>query len=590
MEKLEKIVLLKGATSVIEFDFTGLNMPEDSTCQFVMKKKINDDVICKLEFKESKKYYVMFRDEFTAGLDRTEYRYDIMLMVEDERYRQSYTSDIVVEKVVNEYTGPINNEAVEIIADSVEDVEVSQSVKITNTNVIIVKSKMQEKNVIPTKEKQVITPDLDFTGLSKVNVEKIPDEYVIPVLQDKTINVKPGDYYNVMADEGFDGLRVVNAVGIVDVENVEITPTKEEQNISRSEGKYIENVKVNAIPDNYIEPSGELEITENGSYDVKDKASVKVATSGVDINEYLDTNFVSSIAQTTQVGHWIDIIKKIPRLNVKINSSGFFRGFKGTEIENIENLDLTKNSSDKYNTSFNYLFHTCINLKSLDLNKWDVSHITDMGGMFQNCTNLETINFEDWDVSSVTSMASMFMYASKLKNINLSKWKFSPTGGGINSMFYQCASLEELDLRGFNISQIERMNSLFLSCVKLKTLNMDGWDASNISGNNYNGGFTDMLKGCAALENLTFMDNLGKGFTATASNNQYSKLDLSTCTSLTHDSLMNVINKLYDLNLTYDVANGGTLKTQQLILGETNIAKLSEAELDIARNKGWTVS
>jgi hypothetical protein len=67
-------------------------------------------------------------------------------------------------------------------------------------------------------------------------------------------------------------------------------------------------------------------------------------------------------------------------------------------------------------------------------------------------------------------------------------------------------------------------------------------------------------------------------------------LNLSTCTALTHDSLINVINGLYDLNLTYDVANGGTLYTQTLNLGSTNKAKLTAEEIAIATAKGWTVS
>ena len=59
---------------------------------------------------------------------------------------------------------------------------------------------------------------------------------------------------------------------------------------------------------------------------------------------------------------------------------------------------------------------------------------------------------------------------------------------------------------------------------------------------------------------------------------------------------MDVINKIYDLNITYGVYDEegnpgtGTLYTQDLILGETNLAKLTPEEIAIATNKGWTVS
>lgn len=54
---------------------------------------------------------------------------------------------------------------------------------------------------------------------------------------------------------------------------------------------------------------------------------------------------------------------------------------------------------------------------------------------------------------------------------------------------------------------------------------------------------------------------------------------LSECPNLTHDSLMNVINGL------------ATVATEQtLTLGTTNLAKLSEEEQQIAKDKGWKLA
>ena len=57
-------------------------------------------------------------------------------------------------------------------------------------------------------------------------------------------------------------------------------------------------------------------------------------------------------------------------------------------------------------------------------------------------------------------------------------------------------------------------------------------------------------------------------------------LDLSPCPALTHDSLMNVINKAADV----------TSSPKTLTLGATNLAKLSDAEKAIATGKGWTLA
>ena len=74
---------------------------------------------------------------------------------------------------------------------------------------------------------------------------------------------------------------------------------------------------------------------------------------------------------------------------------------------------------------------------------------------------------------------------------------------------------------------------------------------------------------CTYLENLTIEGAIGQnGFDV-----QWSPL--------THDSLMSIINALAD--------KSGTSGTWTVTLGSTNKAKLTEAELLIAENKGWTV-
>ena len=62
----------------------------------------------------------------------------------------------------------------------------------------IVLANMQEKEVIPTKEKQEIVPDKNYDGLSKVIVDKIPDEYIIPT---GNIEITKNGIYNVREKE-----------------------------------------------------------------------------------------------------------------------------------------------------------------------------------------------------------------------------------------------------------------------------------------------------------------------------------------------------------------------------------------------------
>ena len=94
---------------------------------------------------------------------------------------------------------------------------------------------------------------------------------------------------------------------------------------------------------------------------------------------------------------------------------------------------------------------------------------------------------------------------------------------------------------------------------------------------------------CKKIINLQFGYNLGKSYTENSDNYYEYTLALSS-NDITTSSLMSIINGLYDLNLTYDVANGGTLYTQKLVLGATNLAKLTAEEISLATAKGWTVS
>lgn len=60
--------------------------------------------------------------------------------------------------------------------------------------------------------------------------------------------------------------------------------------------------------------------------------------------------------------------------------------------------------------------------------------------------------------------------------------------------------------------------------------------------------------------------------------------NISQASVLNHDTLMRFINCLYDY------ASEGSTDIYQLIIGPTNIAKLSDEEKAIATNKGWTLN
>ena len=199
----------------------------------------------------------------------------------------------------------------------------------------------------------------------------------------------------------------------------------------------------------------------------------------------------------------------------------------------------------------------------------DTSDCTSMRYMFEDCTRLTTI--PQLDTSKVTNMEYMFDDCSSLTSI---PQLYTSKVTIMSCMFYDCTSLTSIPQ--LDTSKVTIMQYMFYNCKLLTEIpQLDTSKVTNIS---------DMFTGCSSLTTLGGLTNLGQAYSTTQSANYYKyKLDLSYSNNLTHDSLMNVINNLYD------IATKGC-QPQQLVLGSTNLAKLTEEEIAIATNKGWSVS
>merc|ERR1711934_861172 len=75
-----------------------------------------------------------------------------------------------------------------------------------------------------------------------------------------------------------------------------------------------------------------------------------------------------------------------------------------------------------------------------DLSKWDVSRVTNMGGMFNYAESFNQ-DLSKWDVSRVTNMQSMFDFAESF-NQDLSKWDVSHVTD-MQSMFNGARSFQQ---------------------------------------------------------------------------------------------------------------------------------------------------
>lgn len=152
-----------------------------------------------------------------------------------------------------------------------------------------------------------------------------------------------------------------------------------------------------------------------------------------------------------------------------------------------------------------------------------------------------------------------------IKSIDCSNWDTSNVTD-MESMFAECYSLSSLDLSSFDTSKVTNMNNMFYNCKALISLDLSNFNTSKVIYMDY------MFKDCISLTTLTLGSNW-------ASNEKVTSISLLNSSKLTHDSCLDVLNKLATRT------NSPTLQ-----LHATTKALLSADEIKIATDKGWVVS
>ena len=235
--------------------------------------------------------------------------------------------------------------------------------------------------------------------------------------------------------------------------------------------------------------------------------------------------------------------------------SGLFRGMEMDTID-ISSFDTSKVQDmssmfenakakhiilgDNFNTSSVYnmanMFSGCSNLTSLDLSKFNTSHVgvipegassyyseeVGMSGMFSGCSSLTTLDVSKFDTSNVTGMKNMFSGCSGLTSIDLSTFN-TRNVKSMKEMFSGCSSATEILLNpDFTIESIEsdHMEGMFTGCSALEQIDLSSF-TTNGAGEDYSkvNSLSEMFMDCASLRkiDLSKMDmngvyNMSKAF------------------------------------------------------------------------------
>lgn len=244
---------------------------------------------------------------------------------------------------------------------------------------------------------------------------------------------------------------------------------------------------------------------------------------------------------TTSGGSSESTLKKL--LDTTKSARYLFYDYKGTSVD-----DLIAYSDTENVTIMNDMFEQCTNITSIPL--INTSKVTSMFWMFRGCSKLTSIPF--LDTSNVTNMSSMF-FGTKLASIPLLN---TSKVNNMTSMFSGCKSLTSIPL--LDTSSVTNTNYMFEQCSKLTSI--PALDVSKVTNMDY------MFSSCYNLESI-HMTGMKVSFS------------ISSSTKFTTEALHEIITNLATVT-----------SSKQLIMGSTNLAKVSEEYKAIATNKGWTLA
>lgn len=138
----------------------------------------------------------------------------------------------------------------------------------------------------------------------------------------------------------------------------------------------------------------------------------------------------------------------------------------------------------------------------------------------------------------------------------------------IKNMFLNCGALEYADITGLDITGVYSINLMFRGCTLLKDILFGTKDLSNIKN------FTNIFGGCSQLKNIS--GNISGLGAATLTEN--ATLDLSSCSLLTRESAMVLINGLASSSDGY---------TRTILFHQSTYDLLSSSDKSAITSAGW---
>ena len=167
------------------------------------------------------------------------------------------------------------------------------------------------------------------------------------------------------------------------------------------------------------------------------------------------------------------------------------------------------------------------------------------------------LNVSGFDTSQVTNMATMFGYCTSLISLDLSDFNTSNVGSIMG-----CDLFQSINLSSFDTSKVTNMACMFLNCGSLSELDISNFNTSKVTT------FEQMFHGCSSLASLDF-----------------TKFDTSKATNMA--SIFFGCSNLTELDLSsFDTSNVANMNN--MFYNCSNLRKLNMQNADFSSVIGYT--
>lgn len=210
-----------------------------------------------------------------------------------------------------------------------------------------------------------------------------------------------------------------------------------------------------------------------------------------------------------------------------------------------------------------YSFQMCTSLTSLSFPKGAFTKVTELAYAFSDCRSVRSISFSEGALTQVNLLRGTFFRCWQLTSLSFPEGSLLEVDNIIDT-FGQCQKLTSLLFPNGALTQVGYMSQAFSFCSNLKSITFPEGALTQVQG------CYKAFYACTSLQDLTIYN---------LPNINLSDLGFNTCTRLTLSSLQNILNALPVTTSSY-----------KCTLGTTNLSKLSEEQIAIATNKGWTLN